>query len=174
MALDYSTAAEKSESILNFVIRTLSILKLSYTILLYLYLYLYLHLHISSRLTGNIMFINYHTTQQVNGLIQRSKFIFLSLCSHSRTWSCLLQIKLSKVISSLKQYKFPGSSNFLKKPVRFPDQLPSYREMLGIDSEAGSRDVISGEKDYDDREGDGQVQYNPIPSDLLTRQSQVS
>ena len=46
--------------------------------------------------------------------------------------------------------------------------------MLGIDSEAGSRDVISGEKDYDDREGDGQVQYNPIPSDLLTRQSQVS
>ena len=68
----------------------------------------------------------------------------------------------------LKQYNFPGSSNFVKKPVRFPDQLPGYKELLGAD---GARDIISSDKDLDDREG-GDIQYNQIiPSDPVTKQS---
>ena len=68
----------------------------------------------------------------------------------------------------MKQYNFPGSSNFVKKPVRFPDQLPGYREILGSDSDDGSGDIIFSEKDHDDRE---EVLYNQIPSDLVTKQS---
>lgn len=68
----------------------------------------------------------------------------------------------------MKQYNFPGSSNFVKKPVRFPDQLSGYREILGSDSDDGSGDIIFSEKDHDYRE---EVQYNQIPSDLVTKQS---
>ena len=58
----------------------------------------------------------------------------------------------------------------MKKPVRFPDQLPGYKELLGAD---GTRDIISSDKDLDDREG-GDIQYNQIiPSEPLTKQSSL-
>ena len=58
----------------------------------------------------------------------------------------------------------------MKKPVRFPDQLPGYKEPLGAD---GARDIISSDKDLDDREG-GDIQHNQIIlSDPVTKQSSL-
>ena len=58
----------------------------------------------------------------------------------------------------------------MKKPVRFPDQLPGYKELLGAD---GARDIISSDKDLDDREG-GDIQHNQIIlSDPVTKQSSL-
>ncbi len=75
----------------------------------------------------------------------------------------------------MKQYNFPGSSKFLKKPVRFPDQLASFKAILGSDSDDVSGDIIFSEKDLDNREEGGDVQYNQIISDPATKQSsQVS
>ena len=59
----------------------------------------------------------------------------------------------------------------MKKPVRFPDQLPGYKELLGAD---GARDIISSDKDLDDREG-GDIQHNQIIlSDPVTKQSSLA
>ena len=75
----------------------------------------------------------------------------------------------------MKQYNFPGSSNFIKKPVRFPGQLPGYSAILGSDSDDVSGDIIFSEKDHNDREEGGDVQYNQIILDSATKQSsQVS
>ena len=58
----------------------------------------------------------------------------------------------------------------MKKPVRFPDQLPVYKELLGAD---GARDIISSDNDLDDREG-GDIQHNQIIlSDPVTKQSSL-
>ena len=59
--------------------------------------------------------------------------------------------------------------------MRFPDQLAGYKAMLGSDSDDVSGDIIFSEKDHNDREEGGNVQYNQIISDSVTKQSsQVS